>query len=602
MKYIFTSLSVSSLILVGLLSFAAPAAASIPPYLILSPTGSSDNVQVSVTGDPNVSVLLSYTKVGAGAQITSIGSTDSTGSFSLVVSSATYGLTSGAPVTAILNGTGGLKSQTVAWPTVTSASSVTLSQNAVVVNVGSSVTLTATNLGGTALYISNNSNSSIANVSISGGQIAISGNTIGSTSVTLCQVGNTTNCPSVYVVVKAAGTGQLSFSQTNVSVVSGQNLPITISGGNGSYQILNNSNSSIIQASIAGGVLTLTTGVATGSSSIVVCSSDMALCGVVMATAGSASSVAISFSNGAPVVASGQSVTVNVYGPAGLQFYVSSNSNPSVVQANFSGTTLTLTGITAGTSSVALCSTTSTCATLTVTVQAAITGGNLTLSQNTLSILAGQSFNITISGGTQPYTLSGGTSAISQETLNGTTLTVYGVAGGISSINVCSAAGGCMLLVVTVNGPAAVIPVTTPAVTSTPVPSTTVTTPSVPAAPVYVFAKYLAPGSAGSDVTELQKMLAQEGFLKAAPNGYYGAQTKAAVLKFQAAHGMSQLGVVGPSTRSALNQLVGASTATGGTIDATIANMSLAELKAEVQLLQSKLTLALGRITQLTGQ
>ncbi|MFI5260669.1 MAG: peptidoglycan-binding protein [Candidatus Paceibacteria bacterium] len=600
MKYILTSVSVSSLILAGLLSFAAPAAASVPPYLILSPTGAGDNVQVNVTGDPNVSVLLSYAKVGAGAQITSIGSTNASGSFSLVVSSATYGLTSGTPVTAILNGTGGLKSQTVAWPTVASASSVTLSQSAVVVNVGSSATLSATNLGGAALYVSNNSNASIANVSISGSQVAISGNTNGSTTVTLCQVGNTTNCPSVYVVVEPSGTGQLAFSQNNVTVVSGQNLPITISGGNGAYQIVSNPNQSTIQASIASAVLTLTTGVSTGSSSIVVCSTDMALCGVVNATAGSTSSVAVSFSNSAPVVAAGQNVTVNVYGPSGVQFYVSSNSSPSVVQANLSGTTLTLTGITAGTSSVALCATTSTCATLTVTVQAAITGGNLTLSQNTLSILSGQSFNITVSGGTAPYNLSGGTSAVSQETLNGTTLTVYGVAGGTSSVNVCSAAGGCMLLVVNVNGPAAVIPVTTP-VTTTPTPQPTVTpvtTSTVSATPAYVFTKYLAPGAAGSEVTELQKTLAQEGFLKAAPNGYYGAQTKAAVSKFQAAHGMSQLGVVGPSTRSVLNQLVDASSAT----DATIANMSLTELKAKVQLLQSQLTQALGRISKLTGQ
>jgi hypothetical protein len=463
----------------------------------------------------------------------------------------------------------------------------------VVVNVGSSVSLTATNLGGAALYVANNSNSSIANVSISGGQVAISGNTAGSTTVTLCQVGNTTNCPSVYVVIEPSGTGQLSFSQTNVSVVSGQNLPITISGGNGAYQILNNSNSSIIQASITGSVLTLSTGAATGSSSIVVCSTDMALCGVVTVTAGSASSVVMSFSNSIPVVSVGQSITVNVYGPSGVQFYVSSNSNPSVVQANLSGTTLTLTGIAAGASSVALCSTTSTCASLSVTVQAALAVGNITLNQNTVSVLSGQSFNLTISGGTEPYNLVGGTSAVSQETLNGNTLTVYGVAGGTSSVNICSSAGGCTLLTVTVNGPAAVVPV------STPVPTSTVTTPTASSLPVSIFTQYLAPGSAGSEVTELQKMLVKEGFLSATPNGYYGSQTKAAVIKFQAAHGLNKLGVVGPSTRTVLNQLADTSS---GTSDATIASMSLSELKAEVQLLQSNLTQALNRITQLTGQ
>jgi hypothetical protein len=475
----------------------------------------------------------------------------------------------------------------------------------------------------------------------------------------------------VYVTVEQSGAGQLSFSQNNVSVVNGQNLPITISGGNGAYEITYNSNSSVIQASISGSVLTLSTGASSGSSSITVCSSDMAMCGVVVAVAGSANSVAISFSNGAPVLSTNQSMTINIYGPSGVQFYVSSNSSPSIVQANLSGTTLTLTGIAAGSSSISVCASTGTCASLIATVQYATTGANITISQNALSLLAGQNTTITISGGEQPYFVSGGTSSIAQETLNGSTLTVYGVAIGTSSSNVCSAGGGCVPLTVTVNGsgttaafsmsqsnvslvvgqistvtlygngnyylssntgpsvasvtisgPSAivsglssgstnaaicesggscatlVVTVNNTAAQTSPAPTAIVTNP-----PTSTFTKYLAPGSGNAQVTVLQQALAAQGYFSGAVTGYYGAQTKAAVIKFQTAHSINPLGVVGPATRTALNQLGSTSVPNTNNIsNVDITTMTLSQLQAEVQSLESQLTQVLNRITQLTGQ
>lgn len=71
--------------------------------------------------------------------------------------------------------------------------------------------------------------------------------------------------------------------------------------------------------------------------------------------------------------------------------------------------------------------------------------------------------------------------------------------------------------------------------------------------PVQTFTSYLKPGSKGDEVLKLQNLLARLGFLTATPNGYYGVGTTAAVKAFQAAHGLSQLGVVGPATREALN-------------------------------------------------
>ncbi len=667
MKHFLPSAAILSLFF--MIGFAPQAFATVPPTLQLSATGSGDGVRIAVTGDPSASVLLSFTEIGSGPQIVSLGSTDASGSFVSTVSSVTYGLTSGTPVTAIIGGTSGPKSPTIAWPTVTSASSLALSQNAVVLTVGSSASITATNSGTGALYVSNNSNSSIANVSINGTQVSFSGNVAGVTTVTLCTVGTATNCPSVYVTVEQAGSSLLSFSQSTATVVSGQNLPITISGGNGTYQIAYNANASVIQASVSGSVLTLTTGASSGSSSITVCSSDGSTCGVVIATAGSASSVALSFSSSAPTVSVNESTTVNLYGPSGVSFYVSSNSTPSVVQANLSGATLMLTGIAPGTSSVSVCASTGTCASLTVTVQNAATGGNITLGQNTLSILSGGNQAITVTGGEQPYFISGGTSSVSQETLSGNTLTVYGVAGGTSSVNVCSAGGGCASLVVTVNGSSAPAAFsmsqnslsldvgqgatvtlsgtgsyylsanTSPSIASVAVsgssavvaglssgstdaticqsgsscgtlsvtvnrPASTIVTQTLASgSPAYTFTTYLARGSEGAAVWALQKLLAAQGELSAAPNGYFGPQTKAAVIAFQSGHRIESLGVVGPATRAALNQIERAeASSSASSSNAGISSLTLSQLQAEAQSLEAQLTEVLSRISQLTGQ
>lgn len=74
-------------------------------------------------------------------------------------------------------------------------------------------------------------------------------------------------------------------------------------------------------------------------------------------------------------------------------------------------------------------------------------------------------------------------------------------------------------------------------------------------AEAYQFANTLRVGSSGQDVLELQNVLIAGGFLDAKYNtGYFGGLTKAAVVKYQKAHGISPAsGLVGPLTRGVLN-------------------------------------------------
>jgi len=79
--------------------------------------------------------------------------------------------------------------------------------------------------------------------------------------------------------------------------------------------------------------------------------------------------------------------------------------------------------------------------------------------------------------------------------------------------------------------------------------STSAVNPAVPA----TFTKQLAAGSTGTEVTALQKALIAAGYLKATASGTFGPATRAAVIKYQKAHNLTQTGALGPQTRAALN-------------------------------------------------
>jgi len=107
-------------------------------------------------------------------------------------------------------------------------------------------------------------------------------------------------------------------------------------------------------------------------------------------------------------------------------------------------------------------------------------------------------------------------------------------------------------------------PVVTPTATTT-ASSTAARTPSVATASSttattteqttkYLFTTYLAIGSRGAAVSELQKRLTALGIYSAGVTGYFGPLTAAGVKQFQGANNIERLGFVGPATRAALNK------------------------------------------------
>ncbi|MCX6721687.1 MAG: peptidoglycan-binding domain-containing protein [Candidatus Staskawiczbacteria bacterium] len=719
---------VSALVVLLLISVFPFTANAMTPTLSVSATGTGDNVQINVIGDPNVSILFFY----SGSQFITLGSTSSSGNFSTVISSSTYSIAANALVYVKTGGLSGTQSTSVSWPYVqntTTSNNITLSQGALLLNMGQTSTVTASS---SYLYVLSNSNPSIANINLNANQITITANTYGSTVANICVVGSTTNCSTITVTVQSSGAQQLNFSQNNFSIVSGQSAQITVTGGSGTYLISNNSNSSSISSSLSGATVTLSASGTTGSASITVCTTDMNNCGIINISSTTANSTAVTFSQTNPVVPIGQSTTVTIYGGSGANFYVSSNSNPSIVQANINSNILTLIGNATGTSTINICAYAGTCASLTANVSSVTNnGGPILLSQSTVSILAGQSANITISGGSTPYSISSNSPNIFNGVINGNILTVYGVNSGSGTASICSSAG-CATLSITINnsnssvnpptfsqnnvllnvgqqstiyisgnsgyyvsnnstptvasvlingnaatvtasntgtanismcqngGQCATLYVTVsnantqialsqnnvsltagqsttiaitgsgvyyvsnnlvPTVASAVISGSSVVISAInagttnisvcqgasqcatlyvavtgvvtPTASAYAFLRYLGPGDKGDDVLKLQQVLSNLGFLTATPNGYYGLATKAAVQKFQKAHGIKQSGNVGPSTKDTLNQLSASSTAsttssTTQTASAQQIQQAIAQLMAQVAQMQGR--------------
>lgn len=64
-------------------------------------------------------------------------------------------------------------------------------------------------------------------------------------------------------------------------------------------------------------------------------------------------------------------------------------------------------------------------------------------------------------------------------------------------------------------------------------------------------------GSSGKEVTAIQEKLKERGLFNVGVTGYYGEETRKAVLRFQKQQGIKQTGVAGPATLKALGITIG---------------------------------------------
>ncbi len=263
--------------------------------------------------------------------------------------------------------------------------------------------------------------------------------------------GCTYNCGSPYGI---------SLSQSNVSLNQGQTSYVSIYGGSGSYYV-SSGNTGAVTASVSGSQLSLY-GNYSGSASVTVCSSGSSGCAsVYVSVSGSGYVGGITVSETNVSLSVGQSRQVTVSQAVYLQpsFYVSSNSNSSVVSASLSGSTLNLSAQAAGSSTVTVCTSSNGCASVYVTVTGSGCGyygcgGNVSLSQSNVSLNQGQTSYVSIYGGSGSYYVSSGNTGAVTASVSGSQLSLYGNYSGSASVTVCSNTntGSCASVYVTVSG------------------------------------------------------------------------------------------------------------------------------------------------------
>jgi len=360
----------------------------------------------------------------------------------------------GSSLVTVCAGTGTSPSCASAYVTVqnTGAKAITFSQSSATVAPDSNIAVKV--LGGTGTYaLLSNSNAGVIRASLSGSTVSLStSNSSGSAAITVCS-SDMSSCGVINAVVGNVSSSGLTFSQVDPTMSIGQTLTITISGGiGGNYSIFSNSNTTAVQATLSDTTLTLY-GNAGGVSTVTVCSS-MGSCAAEVVTVNynlttGGGSIALSQNN--LWLMAGQSSSLTVSG--GSKPYGVSGYSESILKAKFEDNVLTVTGVSAGSASVNVCSAGGGCVILSVLVNGTTSStATLSLSQSKLALVAGKSGSITISGNGTYFMAYNTNNSVATVSISGNSATVNALAVGTTDISICQNGGQCAVLGITVSG------------------------------------------------------------------------------------------------------------------------------------------------------
>lgn len=276
MKHIY-KFSLFIAFLVILYPFMTVSAAVTPTFALAN--SNSNIVSISVSADPNASVLLYYyPNNSSNTSSTNIGTTDGSGNMNTTLNANNYNIQPGSMVYIVVNGQ---QSQTRTWPNYSNnnyGGSVYLSQNSININSLGNASVYINGGSSNGYYISSNSNSSVVSAYVSGNTINLSANSSsGSSTIVVCSNSSGSSCSTLYVTVNnnsGYNGNPITINPSNISLGIGQNANVNIYGGNNYYYLSSGSNSYIVNTTISGNTINLY-GRNPGSETLVVCSSNI---------------------------------------------------------------------------------------------------------------------------------------------------------------------------------------------------------------------------------------------------------------------------------------------------------------------------------------
>ncbi|HEX7724408.1 MAG TPA: peptidoglycan-binding domain-containing protein [Candidatus Paceibacterota bacterium] len=368
----------------------------------------------------------------------------------------------------------------------------------------------------------------------------------------------------------------VNVSPNNFTINAGEQRTVNLSGAN-TYFLGSNSNPAVASAIVQGSFVTITA-VTAGTNSVSVCAYDTnnsVTCAPINFTVQktttttqqqtqTAQTATISFNTNQVTVNVGQIVRITASGSGTGLYYVSDINNPSAVSAWSDGSnSIAIQGSSVGGSNVTVCQSGGACGNIYAFVPS--TSTNLQAVTTTALTHPGLSAFYIASNGAQ-FLSRNSVLTIKFNTTADITSNVVRV--GSQSVQVNGTSSGPYSATYTLTGNEVYpLPVsidfwaadgtaghTSFAISDTGMPVQTGASTPASSGTAVTFTKALHNGSVGSEVSALQTLLKRLGYFSGPVTGNYGPITVASVKKYQAAHGLDQLGSVGPGTRAALNR------------------------------------------------
>jgi hypothetical protein len=219
-----------------------------------------------------------------------------------------------------------------------------------------------------------------------------------------------------------------------------------IGGGAGSYTAVS-SDGSVVAAGISGTDLTLGA-ISPGSATVTIRDA----LGATTSVSVTSKPVRALFSTAptAVTVSIGNSSAQTYQVGGGVGPYAVGNSNPSVLSAALTGTSLTLTGLGAGSANLVILDSAGSALSISVTVSAPPTVDLFTTAAPSVTLPNGALATYAIGGGTGPYTATSANTNVATVSLTPTALTIAGGVSGATTVTLRDSAGHSVSVAVTV--------------------------------------------------------------------------------------------------------------------------------------------------------
>ncbi len=262
------------------------------------------------------------------------------------------------------NGNCGSLTATVSYAT---SGPITLSQNNLWLRAGQAISITVS--GGSRPYSLSNASTkaqTIFQTNLQNNILTINGIKAGSGTIDVCSAGGA--CTQLAVLVNGLSSNkQLSFSNNNLKLKVGSSAQVSIYG-NGGYYLSSSNGQDVASIKLTGAKLDISAQKA-GTANALICQSG-GQCQTLYLTvsANNSSNQPLSFSQNNPIISVGQNLSITLSGGLSSNYYLSANSNPTIVKAQVSSSQLSLSGKTTGSAVLTICSATNSCASLAVKI------------------------------------------------------------------------------------------------------------------------------------------------------------------------------------------------------------------------------------------